>query len=92
MLGIIEGSLECSSPGTFEWYYEVVKELHLLRFKDNIKGDNKLWNTVAYTESVSYVIRVDSSNWKSEVIQLGISDDEKLVLSDNIIHGIANNS
>ena len=92
MLDTIEGSLECSSPGTFEWYYEVVKELHLLRFKDNIKGDNKLWNTVAYTESVSYVIRVDSSNWKSEVIQLGISDDETLVLSDNIIHGIANNS
>ena len=69
-----------------------MKELHLLRFKDNIKGDNKLWNTVAYTEYVSYVIRVDSSNWKSEVIQLGISDDETLVLSDNIIHGIANNS
>ena len=92
MLGIIEGSLECSPPGTFEWYYEVVKERHLIGFKDNIKEDDNLWNTVAYTESVSYVIRVDSSNWNSEFIRLGISDNETLGLSDNIIHGIANHS
>ena len=47
---------------------------------------------MASTESLSDVIRVDNSNWNSEVILLGISDDETLGLSDNIINGIANHS
>ena len=60
--------------------------------QDSIKEDDKLWTTLASNESFSDVIRVDKSNWNSEFILLGISDDETLGLSDNIIHGIANHS
>ena len=40
MLGPIEGSIECSSLGLFEWDSEGVKEQPLLGLEDNIKeGD-----------------------------------------------------
>ena len=89
MLGPIEGTLECRSLETFEQDSEGVKEWRLLGIHDNIRESHKLWFTEAYHESFSYLISVDSFNWKSECILLGISDDETLGLSDNKMLGVA---
>ena len=90
MLGTIEGSLEWSPPGIYEWDSEGLKKQKLLEMKYNIKEGDKLWATVAFTKSVSNGIKVDIFNWNSEGIILGISDDETLVLYYSTILGVYN--
>ena len=92
MHGPIWGILECTSLGIFEGDYGLVKEPTLLELKDNIKGVNKIWTTVAYYESVSDSIRVDMFNKNYDVILLVIYDSSKLSLSDNTMIGVADSS
>ena len=69
--------------------YEVVKEWTLPVLKDNIKEYGKLWTTLAATEYISDSMRIESFNWKYDVIIIGMSDDTTLVLSENTILGVA---
>ena len=89
MLCSIEVSFECSSLVTFEWYSELVKEWPLLVLWGNINEGDKILTTVLSPEFVSGVVRVDSFNWISEGVLLGISDDETLGLSYNKMFGFA---
>ena len=52
----------------------------------------KIWTKVAYPESVSDGIRLDSLNWNYEGVLSGISDSSKLSLSDNTMLGVADYS
>ena len=88
MLGIIEDSLEYSSLGLFEWYYEEVKKQTLLGLKNRFKEGDQLWTTVDSTESVSDIIRVDIFIWNSEGNIIGISDSLKLELYDHTVLGV----
>ena len=60
MLGTNEGSEECSSLGTCEWYFEEIKGGPLLGLKDNIIDNDVLWGTVGSTEWKCDGIRVDN--------------------------------
>ena len=63
MLGPIEGSIEFSLFGIFEWYSEIVKELPWLVLKDSIEEVYKMWTSATSLKSVSNGIRVDIFNW-----------------------------
>ena len=89
MLGLIEVSLEWSSLVIFEWHSKAVKELPLLVLWDNINEGDKILTTVDSPEPVSDEIRVDSFNWNSEGVLLGISDDATIGLFYNKILGFA---
>ena len=69
-----------------------MKEQPLLQFKYNIREGGKLWNIVAYPESISGGIRVNILNWNYYRILLGISDDATLGLYDNKMLGVADSS
>ena len=79
-----------SLPVLYEWDSEVLNKQKLLELKYKINEGDKLWSTVAITESVSDGIKVENSNWNSEGIILGISDDKTLVLYYSTILGVYN--
>ena len=69
-----------------------MKQPYLLGSKDNINGSGILWTTVSYYEYVSDGIRVDSLNWNSGGNILVIIDSFNIILSENIMLGVADYS
>ena len=65
-----------------------MKEQPLLYLKDTNKEGDRVWTTMASNDSVSDIIRVETSDGNSEDNLRRISDDVTLGLSNNTMIGV----